>query len=104
MTQPNRYALGTAVRCAIVFKDPDAVAADPTGVTFWYRKPTSPTLTELVYGTDAEVVKDSTGNYHVDVTVDVSGTWYYGFIGTGAIVFADEGRFEGLWSARSPQP
>ena len=89
----NQYDVGDLVRVSVVFRSiGDNVPTDPTGVTMKYRLGTG-SATTLVYGTDAGLVKDSTGGYHVDVDVDGDGTWYYRFAGTGAIQAAVEGSF-----------
>lgn len=68
------------------------VATDPTAVTFKIKDPSS-NITTYVYGTDAEVVKASTGNYYVDYDVDEVGVWYFKWRGTGAVVAANESEF-----------
>lgn len=87
------YDKGDAVRCSATFKNSSNVVVDPTTVTFKYKDP-SGNITPLVYGTDVAVVKDSTGNYHVDVNADKSGTWFYRFESTGTGQAAEEGTFE----------
>jgi hypothetical protein len=46
-----------------------------------------------VYGTDAELAKDSVGNYHVDLTADAAGRWTFRFEGTGSAPAAAERQF-----------
>jgi hypothetical protein len=41
------------------------------------------TKTAYVNGADSEVVKDSTGNYHSDISGSSDGRWYSGWYGTG---------------------
>jgi len=55
--------------------DPDVVNLDikpPDGITATY-----------VYGTDAEFVRDSTGVYHIDLSLDIAGPWAYRMYSTG---------------------
>lgn len=92
MNAPKHYDLGDLVRVAATFKDTANAAVDPTAVNFKFKGP-SGTITTYVYGTDAEVVKDSTGNYHVDIDADAAGFWYYRFYSTGAGQGAAEGVF-----------
>jgi hypothetical protein len=40
------------------------------------------------------LLRTQTGNYHVDVNADESGTWFYRFESTGTGQAADEGTFE----------
>lgn len=51
---------------------------DPTAVKFALRRPGGK-VTEYTYGTDAALVKDSTGLYHVDQLMHLSGVWVYRF-------------------------
>jgi len=87
------YDKGDLIRCSAAFTDADDNAQDPTVVGFKVRDPSN-NITSYVYGTDAELVKDSTGNYHVDVDADEVGTWYYRFYSTGTGQAADESEFE----------
>lgn len=90
----NNYMVGQAVRLSVAFKNASNVATDPTAVTVRYRNPAG-TTTSKVYGTDAEVIKDSTGNYHIDVSIASGqhGEWWHRWEGTGAITAADEAAF-----------
>lgn len=77
----NTYDIGDNVRCSAAFTDANSTAFDPDVVRF-KLKPQGQSITTYVYGTDSELVKDSTGNYHVDVDVtSLPGTWYYRFEG-----------------------
>lgn len=92
MTEPNSYDLGDLVRISGVFKDAAGEAIDPTSVSFRLRDPAG-TVTTYVYGVAAELVKDSTGNYHIDVGASASGTWRYRWQSTGTGQAAEEGAF-----------
>jgi len=83
---------GDLVRCSGAFTDSDGTATDPAAVLFKVRNPNGST-TAYTYGVDDELVKDSTGNYHVDVNANVAGLWVYRFYSTGSGQAADEGRF-----------
>lgn len=74
----NEYELGDLVRCSGAFTDSNGTATDPSAVLFDWRRPDNVKAT-YTYGTDAQLVKDSTGNYHVDLDADLVGTWYYRF-------------------------
>lgn len=63
------------------------VATDPTTVTFTLKG--NGESTTYVYGTDSELVKDSTGNYHVNYDFTESGYYQYSFIGTGDCAAVD---------------
>jgi len=79
---PNTYKKRGQIRCSAAFADADGDVLDPDVVVFVYRPPDG-ARTELTYGVDAGVVRDSEGNYHIDLDVDVSGDWAYGFYATG---------------------
>lgn len=87
------YNIGDIVRVTAFFTI-DGVATDPSsGPTCKYKDPT-PTTVSKTYPGDAEIVKDATGRYHRDITIDQSGTWYYNWAGTGTAQGAEEGSFE----------
>lgn len=88
----NEYDVGDVVRCSVAFANQAGTAVDPSVVTFKVKVPGSSTIT-YVYGTDAEVVKDSTGNYHVDVTATVEGRYDFRFAGSSTNVGAGERYF-----------
>lgn len=63
--------------------DPDVVRFEchsPSGVAVVYE-----------YGVDTELVRDSLGVYHADVSIVESGWWYYRFWSTGSGQAAQEG-------------
>lgn len=84
----NSYDQYQSVRCTVVIQDVDSGAyVDPTTLTFSTYNPFG-TTTDYVYGVDPEVVKDSVGHYHCDVTLDEPGDWYYQWRGTGTNIGA----------------
>lgn len=88
----NVYEIGELVRCSVAFADDDGNAQDPTGVTFRVRKPDG-TVTSYAHGTDAELVKDATGSYHVDVSAAAAGRWTFRYEGSGTGQSAGERAF-----------
>lgn len=86
------YDKGDLVRSSVAFLNASSVATDPTTITVKVEDPSQNEST-YVYGTDADVVKDSTGNYHLDVTPDETGTWVVRWIGTGTVAQVDEDPF-----------
>ena len=96
MTVPA-YDLGDTRRLSAAFTiaGNSPAATDPTTLTFKMREPDG-TVTTYVEGTDVELVKDSTGNFHVDWLLAQAGKHYYRWIGTGAAAEADTGEFEAL--------
>ena len=93
----DSYDLGDTRRLSAVFTVAanSPPATDPTTLTFKMREPDG-TVTSYVEGTDAELVKDSTGNFHVDWLTAKAGRHVYRWIGTGAAAEADTGEFEVL--------
>lgn len=89
----NHYTLGQLVRVTGTFKDSDEVVQDPDNVYFSYKAPSDTTATTYTYDVDAELVKDSTGVYHVDIDANEVGTWPYRFFSTGNGQASEECRF-----------
>jgi hypothetical protein len=87
----NAYDKGDLVRVTATFTNSAGAATDPTAVTCRVKSPTATTV--YVYGTDAALVKDATGVFHLDVSAATAGQWYYRWEGTGAVEQADEGAF-----------
>ena len=87
----NQYIVGTLVTMSSEFKV-SAADTDPTAVTFELEEPNGK-VTTYVYGVDYQLVKDSTGKYHVDWLTTRAGTHTYRFAGTTACQAANEGQF-----------
>lgn len=85
----NQYLIGQPARLTATFKTQAGVLVDPSTVTFRVRKP-SGALVSLVYLTDAAVIRDSQGIYHVDIATDYPGTWHYRAEGGGSNAAAAE--------------
>lgn len=84
---------GTSVRTTVSFVDKTTgQPVDPATVRCLYKN--SGGQTTLTYGTDNAVVKDSTGNYHVDLNANVVGQWWFRWESTGANQGAYEDSFE----------
>ena len=81
------YQVNSIARCTAVFKV-GTVLTDPTTVVFTVRDPSNPAVV-----TTPAVVHDSTGNYHVDVTPTIAGTWHYVYQGSGAVVAEGQSDF-----------
>lgn len=82
------YDIGDAPRLSISFTDYADVSADPTAVTFAMTEPDG-SVVQYDYLTNAELVKDSVGNYHVDYLLSKSGRHTFKFTGTGAVNSAE---------------
>lgn len=83
------YNIGDLHQSLIAFTDLDNVAADPTTVTFSWLKPDGTTVA-YIYGTDAELVKDSVGNYHVNITYDQKGRQTLKWTATGTVELVEQ--------------
>jgi uncharacterized protein YfaS (alpha-2-macroglobulin family) len=88
----QEFDLGDAPRAINKFRDFNGVLADPTTVMVKIRKPDGSIVTKP-YPTDTEIVKDSTGIYHVDLSTDMAGQWTIRWEGTGTVKAAIEQRF-----------
>src|SRR5262245_47032462 len=85
------YAQGDLAVASAVFTVSDA-AADPTTVKVTVVRPDSQRQT-YTYTTDAQVVKDSTGNYHINLSCVVPGSWRVWWHAEGTGQAADEVTF-----------
>ena len=85
------YAVGDLIRVSAIFMT-NNVDTDPATVTLKHKDPGG-TATTWVYLTDAQVVKDSTGNYHGDINVTTAGTWNFRWEGTGTIQGVGQSNF-----------
>ena len=88
----NPYDKGDLVRVSAAFTTAAGAALDPTVVKCQVQTPAG-TATTYTYGTDAALVKDSTGAYHLDIDAATSGEWCYRWYSTGTGQAAAEGRF-----------
>ena len=89
------YPVGALVRVEASFATSGGVPADPTGVALRYRVGSGAAVV-LVYGTDAAVIRDSTGKYYVDLTLTsamVGKLVKYRWEATGAVQAASESEF-----------
>jgi hypothetical protein len=87
--QNNVYDEDDLVRCLGEFANALGVATDPSTVTFYWSD-TSGVQATYVYGVHGELVKDSTGNYHVDMLPTQPGLYIYRFRGTGSVTQGGE--------------
>jgi hypothetical protein len=88
----NSYAIGSLVRLSAEFHSSASVDVDPTVVKIQVRTP-SGTITTYTYGTDAAVVRASTGHYYLDVDANAAGEWLYRWYSTGTGQAAKEEGF-----------
>lgn len=70
------WLIGQAARISVDVKDFGGALADPGALRLKVKPPTG-VLQTFVYGTDIALVKDATGKYHLDLTLDADGAWAY---------------------------
>lgn len=88
----NTHDIGDLVQVDATEITVAGVPTDPTTLSLTVTDPTG-SATVYIYGTDAELVKDSVGNYHADLLPTLAGRWAYLWGGTGAATFGEEGAF-----------
>lgn len=87
----NAYDIGDMVRCTGTFTASGS-SVNPAAIMFKVKTPAG-VVTTYTYGTDAALVRDATGVYHVDVSVAEAGEYVYRFWSTGTGQAAAEGQF-----------
>lgn len=80
------YDIGDSVRISVAFTDLTGAPTDPTTIVLTVQAPDGTQ-------TAPAVVHDSTGSYHADYAPSQSGLHVYRWVGTGALVVAEEGDF-----------
>ncbi len=78
------------------FRDGDGALGDPDVVRLRWQAHSDDGETVWVYGTDAEITRDSIGLYHADIPVTVAGMHHFRWEGEGLIVAAEEGSFRSV--------
>lgn len=87
------YMLGTDVKVEGQFIDEDEALFDPDVVICKTKDPAG-VEASYTYGTDAALVRDSEGIYHLWLFADQEGTWAYRFKCSGGARVANETEFE----------
>jgi len=90
------YQSGSLIRLIVAFKNAAGTATDPDTIVARYKRDGG-TATSVTFPTS--IVKASTGNYYLDITVSQGGEWIYRWEGTGALQAAAEGTFTVLSSS-----
>ena len=90
----NQYTVNTLVRLSANFKNSSDVDTDPTTVVFRYRIGETGSTTTYTYPTDVQVVRDSVGNFHIELTPIIADSlYYYSFHGTGTLIASKQDYF-----------
>lgn len=83
------YNISDQVEVSYAFKNSAGVATDPTTITLKIQTPAG-VETSHVYGTDPDVSRSGAGVYAYPLTFTESGIYTIRWVGTGAVVKADE--------------
>ena len=86
------YDIGDVIRCGGTFTA-SGTAVDPSTVTAKWVIDPGGSITSYVYGVDAELVKNDTGDYYFDITIAAEGRHLYRLEGTGNNAAAQGGVF-----------
>lgn len=86
------YNIGDVVSLEGAFTNQSGNAVDPGQVGFKIKSPTG-TITTYTYPADAQIIRDSTGNYHVNWEPDRAGIWVWRFEGLVSNKAAEEQTF-----------
>lgn len=86
------YDIGDRRKLSCEIRDEDGSLVDPTALTFTMREPDG-TVTHYVRGTDAELVRDSLGIFHVHWDCELAGFHTWRFEADGVIAVAAEAIF-----------
>jgi hypothetical protein len=81
----DTFNTGDGVRITATFTDLTGTITDPTTVTFQAKDPHGAVTVE-------PATKQATGVYYADLILTTPGTWHYRWVGTGAVVAANEGQ------------
>jgi len=83
----NTYMVGNQIKCQATFTV-GGTATDPTTITARVKDPTG-TITVYTFAL-ATVTKTATGIYNVSVTMNLAGSWWVRWEGTGTVVATEE--------------
>lgn len=83
---------GDLVRVSATFKNSAGSAVDPGTVRFKFRTPAGAETT-YTYPSSPQLIRDSTGVYHVDIDANLIGRWVFRWESTGVGQAAAEGQF-----------
>lgn len=70
------FVIGAVAKIAVTIKNDAGVLADPSAFRLRVKSP-SGILTNYVFGSAAEIVKDAVGTYHAVIPLTEAGKWTY---------------------------
>jgi hypothetical protein len=85
--------VGDVRRLSVAITDASTAPVDPTTLRLLIRKPDQSLTTYTYLNPDAVIVRESEGNYHADIPLDIAGAWKYDWEGSGAATFAEGSTF-----------
>lgn len=88
----TEYTLGKVLRETGTFTNSGGTVADPGTVSFSYTDP-SGSVTSYTYLTDAQLVRQSTGVYYVDIPASLEGIYRWRWLSVGTGAASTEGQF-----------
>jgi hypothetical protein len=87
----NSFLIGETVRLTLALADLSGTAADPGALRLKTKSPAGATTTTAYGG--GTLLKDSVGNYHIDLTPASTGLWFYRWEADAPNAGAAEGSF-----------
>jgi hypothetical protein len=88
----NSYPINTLVSIDIVVKTPAGVLIDPSTLTCDVNDP-SGTTTTYTYGVDITFLRNSLGNFTLEVDGNAHGMWFYHPEASGNVEVSGDGYF-----------
>jgi uncharacterized protein YfaS (alpha-2-macroglobulin family) len=88
----HEFEVGDLVRVTGTVKNKAGQQIDPATVKFSVKPPNG-IVTTYTYGIDAQLVRESQGNYRIDINANAPGLWHYRFFSTGSEQAAKEDQF-----------
>lgn len=85
------YDVGDIARVTCTFTNESGVNTDPTTVTLEVKTPTG-VITSYTWA-GGTVTRSAAGVFYKDISITMSGEWFYRFEGTGAVESASEANF-----------
>lgn len=76
MSIDAEFVIGAVAKIAVTIKSDAGQLADPSAFRLRVKSP-SAVLTNYVYGSAAEIVKDAIGTYHAVIPLTEAGKWTY---------------------------
>ncbi len=92
------YEVGDQVGLAVYFGSEDD-PFDPSRVEIRVRDPEGRTA-QLLYGSDAGVMRTGPGSYQVVIMATLPGRWHYRFVGTDGLARAEHDGFFDVFDLR----